>query len=68
MDQVERSGLELLRQRERRRPQMPKQLSVMVEQRIVAFALGHPGLGPAVCAAASQSGMGRAARFTLRRQ
>ena len=25
---------------------MPNQLSVMVEQRIVAFALGHPGLGP----------------------
>ena len=25
---------------------MPNQLSPMVEQRIVAFALGHPGLGP----------------------
>jgi len=44
--QVERSGLEMLRPRERRRPQMPNQLSVLVEQRIVAFALGHPGLGP----------------------
>ena len=44
--QVERSGLEMLRPRERRRPQMPNQLSMMVEQRIVAFALGHPGLGP----------------------
>src|SRR3954447_15090704 len=44
--QVQRSGLEMLRPRERRRPQMPNQLSVMVEQRIVAFALGHPGLGP----------------------
>src|SRR4051794_21500107 len=44
--QVERSGLEMLRPRERRRPVMPNQLSVMVEQRIVAFALGHPGLGP----------------------
>jgi transposase InsO family protein len=43
---VERSGLEMLRPRERRRPQMPNQLSVMVEQRIVAFCLGHPGLGP----------------------
>ena len=43
---VERSVLEMLRPRERRRPQMPNQLSVMVEQRIVAFALGHPGLGP----------------------
>src|SRR5215213_281246 len=43
---VGRSGLEMLRPRERRRPQMPNQLSVMVEQRIVAFVLGHPGLGP----------------------
>ena len=32
----------MLRPRERRRPQMPNQLSVLVEQRIVAFALGHP--------------------------
>ena len=44
--QVDRQGLEMLRPRERRRPQMPNQLSVMVEQRIVAFALGHPGHGP----------------------
>jgi transposase InsO family protein len=44
--QVDRSGLEMLRPRERRRPQMPNQLSPLVEQRIVAFALGHPGLGP----------------------
>jgi transposase len=44
--EVERAGLEVLRPRERRRPQMPNQLSPMVEQRIVAFALGHPGLGP----------------------
>ena len=44
--EVERSGLEMLRPRERRRPQMPNQLSVLVEQQIVAFALGHPGLGP----------------------
>jgi transposase InsO family protein len=43
---VQRSGLEMLRPRERRRPQMPNQLSPMVEQRIVAFALGNPGLGP----------------------
>jgi len=43
---VERSGLEMLRPRQRRRPRMPNQLSVMVEQRIVAFCLGHPGLGP----------------------
>ena len=44
--QVERAGLEMLRPRERRRPRMPNQLSPLVEQRIVAFALGHPGLGP----------------------
>src|SRR6187200_660050 len=36
----------MLRPRERRRPVMPNQLSVLVEQRIVAFALGHPGFGP----------------------
>jgi transposase InsO family protein len=44
--QVDRQGLEMLRPRERRRPQMPNQLPVLVEQRIVAFALGHPGHGP----------------------
>ena len=60
--QVQRSGLEMLRPRERRRPQMPNQLSEMVEQRIVAFALGHPGLGPrADLHAPGAPGMGRAA-------
>src|SRR3990170_6763915 len=44
---IERHGLEILRPRERRRPRMPNQLSPLVEHRIVAFALGHPGLGPA---------------------
>src|SRR5918995_206602 len=44
--EVERAGLEVLRPRERRRPQMPNQLSPLVEQRIIAFALGYPGLGP----------------------
>ena len=44
--QVDRNGLAVLRPRERRRPRMPNQLSPLVEQRIVAFALGHPGLGP----------------------
>jgi transposase InsO family protein len=43
---VLRSGLEMLRPRERRAPRMPNQTSVLVEQRIVAFSLGHPGLGP----------------------
>jgi transposase InsO family protein len=44
--QVDRQGLEMLRPRERRRPQMPNQLPRIVEERIVAFSLGHPGLGP----------------------
>src|SRR5215207_74762 len=42
---VDRHGLEMLRPRERRRPVMPTQLSPVIEQRIVAFSLGHPGLG-----------------------
>jgi transposase InsO family protein len=44
--QVDRHGLEVLRPRERRRPQMPNQLPKMAEERIVSFALAHPGLGP----------------------
>ena len=36
----------MLRPRERRRPQMPNALPAMVEGRIVAFAIAHPGLGP----------------------
>ena len=36
----------MLRPRERRRPVMPNQLPRVVEERIVAFSLGHPGLGP----------------------
>ncbi|CAN5323599.1 IS481-like element IS1649 family transposase [soil metagenome] len=43
---VDRHGLEVLRPRERRRPKMPNQLPAMVEERIVAFAISHPGLGP----------------------
>ncbi len=42
-----RFGSEILRPRERRRPQMPNAIPVLIEQRIVAFALGHPGYGPA---------------------
>lgn len=45
--QAERFGLEILRPRERRRPQMPNAIPVLLEQRIVAFSLGHPGYGPA---------------------
>lgn len=44
--EVDRHGLEMLRPRERRAPKMPNQLPKMVEERILAFSLGHPGLGP----------------------
>ena len=43
---VERHGLEILRPRERRQPRMPNQVPPWLEERVVAFALGHPGLGP----------------------
>ena len=43
---VERHGLEILRPRERRTPRMPNQLPPWLEERVVAFALGQPGLGP----------------------
>ncbi len=45
--QVLRFGPEILMPRERRRPKMANQTSPFVEQRVVAFALGHPGFGPA---------------------
>src|SRR3954452_11234831 len=44
--QVDRHGLEMLRPRERRRPQMPNQLPRMIEERILSFSIAHPGLGP----------------------
>ncbi len=43
---LERYGLDGLRVRERRRPRMPNQIGPHLEQRILAFALGHPGFGP----------------------
>lgn len=43
---VERHGLELLRPRGLRRPRMPNQLPPWVVERVISFALGHPGLGP----------------------
>jgi transposase InsO family protein len=43
---AERFGLEILRPRERRSPQMPNSTPVLIEQRVLAFSLGHPGLGP----------------------
>lgn len=44
--QVERHGLEALRPRERRLPKMPNQFSRLIEERILSFAIAHPGLGP----------------------
>ncbi|MGH8574826.1 MAG: integrase core domain-containing protein, partial [Gammaproteobacteria bacterium] len=32
--------------KERRSPQMPNQLSAVIEERIVSFSIAHPGLGP----------------------
>jgi transposase InsO family protein len=39
-------GLGGVQLRERRRPRMPNQIGPHLEQRIIAFALGHPGYGP----------------------
>ena len=49
--QLIRFGPDILRPRERRQPRMPNATSVFVEQRVIAFALGHPGFGPARIAA-----------------
>ena len=49
--QLDRHGPEILRPRERRVPRMANQTSVLVAQRVVAFALGHRGFGPARIAA-----------------
>jgi transposase InsO family protein len=43
---LDRYGLDGLRVRERRRPRMPNQIGPHLEQRVLAFALGHPGFGP----------------------
>jgi Helix-turn-helix domain len=45
--QLDRHRPEILRPRERRPPPMANATSVLVEQRVVALALGHPGFGPA---------------------
>jgi transposase InsO family protein len=44
--QVDRFGLEILRPRERRAPRMANATPQHIEQRVLAFALGHPGFGP----------------------
>ena len=57
---VERSGLEMLRPRERRPPRMPNQTSPVIETRVLAFAIAHPGLGPRRIS--SQPGLGALGR------
>ena len=65
--QVDRHGLEMLRPRERRRPQMPNALPKMIEERIVSFSIAHPGLGPQACRlGASQREVGRDHRLPER--
>ena len=65
---VLRSGLEMLRPRERRPPRMPNQTSQLVEQRVVAFALGQPGLGPRRISATPRPGaLGRHRHQSQRR-
>ena len=44
--QAERYGNDMLRPRERRQPRMPNAIPHLVEQRVLAFALAHPGMGP----------------------
>lgn len=44
--QMARYGIEVLRPRERRRPRMPNAVPPMIEHRVLAFAIGHPGFGP----------------------
>lgn len=44
--QADRFGLDILRPRERRAPRMPNATPQHVEQKVLAFALGHPGFGP----------------------
>jgi len=55
---VERHGLEILRPRERRAPRMPNQIPPWLAQRIVAAALGEPGLGPRRLAAQLERSIG----------
>lgn len=43
---VQAWGLDALRPRERRQPQMPNRTPPWIEQRVLAFALAYPGLGP----------------------
>ncbi len=44
--QVLRFGLDILHPRERRPARMPNSTSPLIEQRVLAFALAHPTVGP----------------------
>ena len=44
--EMERYGIEMLRPRERRHPRMPNATPHLVERRVIAFSLAHPGAGP----------------------
>jgi len=44
--QVLRYGLDILHPRERRPPRMPNSTSPLIEQRVLAFSLAHPTVGP----------------------
>ena len=57
--QLDRHGPEILRPSERRMPRMANQTSVLVEQRVVAFALGHPGFARPASPPSSPSPAGR---------
>ena len=43
---ADRQGLEMLRPRERRAPKMPNTTPLVIEQRVLAYALAFPGQGP----------------------
>jgi hypothetical protein len=57
-------GFEMVRPRERRQPRMPNAASPLVEQRVLAFALGHLGVGPnRIAAELARPKCGRDRRF-----
>ena len=60
---VDRFGLEILRPRERRRPQMPNSIPVLIEHRIIAFARHCArGAGPRAADGTGQDRRGQVAR------
>ena len=66
--QVDRHGLEMLRPRERRRPQMPNQLPKMIEERIVSLLDRPPRARPQARRLRARPGeVGRDRRLAQRR-